>query len=432
MGGFARNASSYGLRFSRGHFLTKGAHESMIEYAGDTVILTGGDAFSPEKTFLCGQCFRFEAEAGGEFVGIARGRRIRVGGDAERTVLSCGRAEFEAVWRGYFDAGNDYGRALRLIEGDAFLCAAEVFGRGIRILRQEPWEALCSFLISQCNNIPRIRRIISSLCVLFGEDIGGGFAFPTPERLADLDEAALAPVRAGYRAAYLLAAARAVCDGSLDLAAMEKGVYETAELRERLMRQRGVGRKVADCVLLYGLGRPDAFPQDVWVKRALAARYPDGFDAARFGAYAGIIQQYIFYYAREHGLHEPEPIIGGCDGRHQFYPEASAQPVRRSGEAPQRADSGRAVKELALPEQTGGSKDRPAARGDREIAEAGDASDAHATRPLENAAKPSAGRYPCPCCRNRTYPVPSEDDIGYICPVCYWENDPSLNRENIV
>lgn len=283
----------------------------MIEYVDNTVVLTGGDAFSPEKTFLCGQCFRFEAGADGEFTGIARGRRIRVRGGADRTVLCCGKEAFEAVWRDYFDTGNDYGRVRPLLEGDAFLCAAESFGRGIRILRQEPWEALCSFLISQCNNIPRIRQIVSSLCALFGEDIGGGFAFPTPERLAALDETALAPVRAGYRAPYLLAAARAVCEGTLDLPAMEKGSYGTEELREMLMAQRGVGRKVADCVLLYGLGRPDAFPRDVWIRRALAARYPEGLDTARFGAYAGIIQQYIFYYARERRLHGREAGNGG-------------------------------------------------------------------------------------------------------------------------
>lgn len=388
----------------------------MIEYGDNTVVLTGGDAFSPEKTFLCGQCFRFEAGADGEFTGIARGRSLRVGGDVERTVLYCGKAEFEAVWRGYFDAGNDYGRVRQLIEGDAFLCAAEDFGRGIRILRQEPWEALCSFLISQCNNIPRIRQIVSALCERFGEAVGGGFAFPTPERLAELDEAALAPVRAGYRAAYLLAAARAVCGGTLDLAAMEHGAYETAELREMLMRQRGVGRKVADCVLLYGLGRPDAFPQDVWIKRALAARYPDGLDTARFGAYAGIIQQYIFYYAREHRLHTRGEIIGGSDGgQYRFLPEATPEPAH-SGQA--------GAKEPLPPRQSGGRRERPAARRSEE--------EESGAPPCwrESAERQAESRYPCPCCKNRTYPVPPEDDVGYICPVCFWENDPFIRSED--
>lgn len=390
----------------------------MIKYGDNTVVLTGGDAFSPEKTFLCGQCFRFEAGAGGVFTGIARGRRIRVGGDAERTVLYCGKAEFEAVWRDYFDTGNDYGRVRRLIADDAFLCAAEDFGRGIRILRQEPWEALCSFLISQCNNIPRIRQIVSALCERFGETVGGGFAFPTPERLAGLDEAALAPVRAGYRAPYLLAAAHAVCGGTLDLEAMEHGAYETAELRGMLMRQRGVGRKVADCVLLYGLGRPDAFPQDVWIKRALAARYPNGLDTARFGAYAGIIQQYIFYYAREHGLHTRGKIIGGSDGgRYRFLPEGASEPAHSSQDGADAAQPSNA-KEPLLPRPTGGRRERPAARRN----EAEDSGAPFCLR--ESAERQAESRYPCPCCKNRTYPVPSEDDVGYICPVCFWENDP--------
>lgn len=267
----------------------------MIDYNDGAVVLSGNDAFSPERTFGCGQAFRF-GENEGCCEGIAFGKRLRVRSEGDRTILSCSREDFESVWKDYFDLGRDYS-AINIDRDDAFLAKAAAFGRGIRILRQQPWEALCSFIISQCNNIPRIKGIIAKLCGLYGEPADGGFAFPTPERIAALPDDGLDAIRAGYRAPYILGAARAVASGKLDLPALT--ALPTDDARRVLLSVNGVGKKVADCTLLYGLGHTDAFPVDVWMKRALSEIYPGGFDEKRYGGDAGIIQQYIFYYARE-------------------------------------------------------------------------------------------------------------------------------------
>ncbi len=273
----------------------------MIEIYENKTILTGEHAFSPEQTFQCGQCFRFDRCEGGSFFGIAGGRGITVSRCEESTVLLCKKEDFERFWRNYFDLDRDYAAIPGRIRGDRFLETAAGFGSGIRILRQEPWETLCSFIISQCNNIPRIKGIIRRLCALYGEKTDCGKRFPEPERLAGMRPEDLSPLRAGYRAPYLIAAAEAVASGRLDLEALKSGDIPTDEVRKELMRLPGVGRKVADCVMLYGFSRTEAFPVDVWMKRALKTIYPGGFDAEAYGEYAGIIQQYIFYYAREHG-----------------------------------------------------------------------------------------------------------------------------------
>jgi N-glycosylase/DNA lyase len=273
----------------------------MIQICENRVILTGEHAFSPERTFLCGQCFRFEACGDGWFSGIAGGRAVKAASFGDCTELVCRAGDFEGFWRDYFDLDRDYGQIAAAVRNDEFLMGCLEFGRGIRILRQQPWEALCSFIISQCNNIPRIKRIISTFCALFGEKTEFGHLFPAPEAIAGKSPDELAPLRAGYRAAYLVSAANAVVSGKLDLDRLKNRSIPTEKVRGELMALPGVGRKVADCVMLYGLGRTDAFPVDVWIKRALKCIYPNGFDAAAYGESAGIIQQYIYYYAREHG-----------------------------------------------------------------------------------------------------------------------------------
>ncbi|MBR4941792.1 MAG: DNA-3-methyladenine glycosylase 2 family protein [Clostridia bacterium] len=271
----------------------------MIEVFEDRAVLSGTDAFSPEQTFLCGQCFRFDPDGAG-FSGIAGGKFVRAEIMGEDTVLYCSREDFESFWRRYFDLERDYSAVKPLIAHDPFLVAAEEYGRGIRMLCQEPWEALCSFIISQCNNIPRIKGIVSNLCRLYGEDIGPGYAFPTAERLAELTVEDLAPIRSGYRAEYIISAAREVASGELDLEALKH--LSTPEARKRLLAVHGVGKKVADCVLLFGLGHMDAFPVDVWIKKVLDNVYPKGLDVSVYGDMAGIVQQYIFFYARDHKL----------------------------------------------------------------------------------------------------------------------------------
>lgn len=264
--------------------------------------------FSPEKTFTCGQCFRFDKIDGadGFFGGVAGGRVLTVGtarsekDGGEELLFSCEKEEFDAFWKHYLALDADPPSAP--LSADPLILAAFEGGRGIRLLRQEGFEALASFILSQCNNIPRIKGIVERLCALFGEELSPGFhAFPTPETIASLSLEELAPLRAGYRTPYLLEAARRVASGGLDLGAMTaRAGMPVGEARARLVALPGVGVKVADCVLLYGLGHGEAFPVDVWMKRALARLMP-GFDPADHGQNAGYVQQVLFHYMRGEG-----------------------------------------------------------------------------------------------------------------------------------
>ena len=255
---------------------------------------------SPYKTFECGQCFRWNPDGSGGYTGAASGRAARVfalGGTAR---VECGEADI-GFWRDYLDMGTDYDAARESVMRGEYLTDCARTGEGIRILRQDKWEALCSFIISQCNNIPRIKSIVEKLCALFGEPFetpwGVKYSFPAAERVALLEEPELAPLRAGYRAAYIINAARAVASGDMDLDAAAAMDGDAA--RRYLKGLSGVGDKVANCAVLFGLHRLDAFPVDVWIKRALREHMPQGFDPKSLGEYAGLAQQYMFFAERE-------------------------------------------------------------------------------------------------------------------------------------
>lgn len=262
--------------------------------------LFGDEPFSPRHTFECGQCFRWRADKGGGYVGVAGGRAARVCENPDGSFsISCTAEEYMDFWKGYLDLDRSYRQIAQAFAHDGFTKDAVEYGMGLRILRQEPWEALCSFIISQCNNIPRIQKIVELLCQSYGEDIefeGRRFkTFPTAQRIAALPEDGLDMLRAGYRAPYILNAARQVSEGKVDFLRLDS--MDTAEAEKSIMALNGVGRKVADCFLLFGMGKLDAFPVDTWMKKA-APYYKDGFDRQAFGNYAGIAQQYIFYFAR--------------------------------------------------------------------------------------------------------------------------------------
>lgn len=259
------------------------------------------DVFSLDQTFSCGQCFRWERLDRECWRGTAYGKTVTFYFDTSYLYASCDEAELSAFWAKYLDLDRDYAAIRRAVSVDAQTARYADSGAGIRILRQEPWEALISFIISQCNNIPRIQGIISRLCALYGEKIDGGFAFPTPEALSRLSIEDLAPLRCGYRAPYILSSAQAVSGGSLDLAVLESADTET--ILRALLALPGVGIKVASCVLLFGFHRLEAFPVDTWIRKALKQDYGPDFDPAKaFGLYAGIAQQYIFYHARGKNL----------------------------------------------------------------------------------------------------------------------------------
>lgn len=264
-----------------------------------TVVLKCDETLHLSQTLFCGQCFRWKKESEQQFTGIAMGRRLTLT-QTEDIILfhDCTEEEVETVWKPYFDLGTDYRKVHAGLKGnDPVMKQAVQYGSGIHILRQDPWETLCSFIISQNNNIPRIQGIIDRLCSTFGEPISGGYDFPSPERMAELTVEDLAPLRSGFRAKYLVSASQMVASGEIDLSSLY--TMDLGEARRILQKIHGVGPKVAECVLLYGFHRMECFPMDVWMKRAMALLYP-GETGERFGKFAGIAQQYLFHYSREH------------------------------------------------------------------------------------------------------------------------------------
>ena len=252
--------------------------------------------FDLKQTFLCGQCFRWKETENGAFSGVAMGKRLTLSEQNGGIVID-GISEAELPkWNEYFDLDTDYSEYIRRFSADKTLKAACEGSPGIRILRQEPFETLISFIISQNNNIPRISGIIGRLCESFGEDIGGGdFAFPTAEKLCGIEPEDLAPLRAGFRAKYIVDAVNRVNSGEINFDEINALPLESA--RETLKKIVGVGDKVADCVLLFAFHKLDAFPKDVWVKRLMAEFYPDGLPECTKGA-EGVAQQYLFDYVR--------------------------------------------------------------------------------------------------------------------------------------
>lgn len=271
-----------------------------IHFVSDTqVIIEAASDFDLSETFNCGQCFRWNQISENEFVGVAFERVVKILKEKNKVILkgTSVSADFASIWRNYFDLSTDYSAIkLSLSKLDSTLSLACKYAPGIRILRQEPWETLCSFIISQNNNIPRIKGIVERLCNNFGNEIEPQFfSFPSNTRLAELNKSDLAPLKCGFRDEYILDAANKVSSGEVDFEKIKN--LPINEARSELMKIKGVGPKVAECTLLYGFHRLEAFPVDVWMKRALSTFFPEK-DISYFGKYAGIAQQYIFHYSR--------------------------------------------------------------------------------------------------------------------------------------
>lgn len=263
------------------------------------IVYRGVSDLDLAQTLDCGQSFRWEQEENGDFRGVAFDREVTVHLDGGDFYIFGGKAEDSALWSDYFDLDFDYGVIKNELSAlSPVLKSAAEYAPGIRILRQDSWEALCSFIISQNNNIPRIKGIIKRLCECFGDKTeDSGYTFPSAARLSDLSVEDLAPLKSGFRAKYLIDAAQRVSSGEINLD--EVLVMPIDEARQRLMKIKGVGPKVAECALLYGMHRLECFPMDVWMKRAMAVLLPE-FTIEDLGQYAGIAQQYIFHYSRMH------------------------------------------------------------------------------------------------------------------------------------
>jgi 3-methyladenine DNA glycosylase/8-oxoguanine DNA glycosylase len=271
---------------------------SHLRSTAQGLLLCNATHFDLAQTLDCGQSFRWQPCGNDTNVydGFAANRHLRIrriGNDLlfEKTTLQ----EFEAFWKNYFDLERDYSELQHQLRQDETLRRAVAFAPGIRVLRQDPWEALCSFILSQNNNVMRIKGIVARLCASFGSPVEGGYTFPSPDRLAACDLDALASVRCGFRAKYILDAARKVSSGALQLQPLYTLPIDAA--RAQLTGIYGVGPKVANCVLLYGFGRAECVPVDIWMSRALAQWYPNGLPKT-LAPVAGIAQQYLFHYAR--------------------------------------------------------------------------------------------------------------------------------------
>lgn len=268
--------------------------------------------FSLQHIFECGQAFRWIQDKDG-YTGIAGDKVIHASYDEQEQALildNCTLEDYCNNWKHYFDLNRDYGSIKEELSSDNVMKEAVRHGWGIRVLNQDPWETLISFIISANNNIKRIQGIIEKLSVKYGKKIywkGKHYhTFPTPESLAYAREEDLKACGCGYRGPYIQKTARMVADGLISPYQLKELPYE--EAHKALLRCSGVGDKVADCILLYSMEKTEAFPVDVWVKRVMEyfyagqptpAKQIKSIAKKKFGKYAGLAQQYLFYYARE-------------------------------------------------------------------------------------------------------------------------------------
>ena len=280
---------------------------------GSSVIVNGINDFNVVHVFDCGQCFRFYQEEDGSYTGVAFKRVINVDYRDNKLIIdNANIKEFNDIWRKFFDLDRDYSLVKKqLSEIDDTMIKSTEFGHGIRIIKQDEWETIVSFITSANNRIPMIKRAIEGISEKYGELIGEyrgkkHYTFPSPEKMKELTLEDLKISGVGFRAKYILDAANKVVNGDVDIYNLKDCEYSMA--KKELMTINGVGPKVSDCILLFSMDKYNAFPIDVWVKRVMEYfYYPEGIDNKvlqvkadeKFGKLAGFAQQYLFYYARE-------------------------------------------------------------------------------------------------------------------------------------
>ncbi len=264
------------------------------------------DDFDLYKIANCGQCFRGIEVTAGVYRFITRENVIYmkanecdpVTGLVTKLDVSVSSNEWDDVWHSYFDMDRDYKSIRQSIVDDEYLTKAAELGKGIRILRQDYYEMLITFIISQRKSIPAIRTSVERMCKLHGKEIKTDYetlyAFPSVKKLADADD--LESCGLGYRLPYILDASRDIASGVVDLD--EYALYEDDELFDRLKAFKGVGDKVANCISLFGYGRTNRAPVDVWIKRVIEEEYKGINPFDKYEVNAGIMQQYMFYAAK--------------------------------------------------------------------------------------------------------------------------------------
>ena len=256
--------------------------------------------FNIEQICYSGQCFRMKKNERCYYEVVSFGRYLELTQDGNLLTFLCSKNEYQQCWKTYFALDEDYDAIVRLIDDeDEYMRTAMNYGWGIRILKQDFWEMIISFLVSQQNNIPRIQKCIQTLCERYGEEKLNSYGetyytFPTPQSLAATTEADLRACNLGYRAKYILRTSQSVVHGDFSLHAVASLSYE--EAKNELLKLYGVGIKVAECICLYGLHHLDAFPVDTHIKHVLDENYIHGFPFEKYHGAVGVFQQYAFYY----------------------------------------------------------------------------------------------------------------------------------------
>ena len=261
------------------------------------------DHFNLEETFLCGQCFRWEKDENGVFYGVVANHAAKAYYHDPKTIYIESSNPDLVYWSNYLNFSCDYNKVEKKLSEEEILRPCIEAGRGIRILRQDLWETIVSFIISANNNIKRIQLIVERLCQALGEKTEHGYAFPTVERMAEQSVEFYSRLGAGYRDKYLLTTAQKLLTYNLD-ALVE---MDTATARKELLTFMGVGPKVADCILLFGMRHGDVFPVDTWLKKVYHQYFEQGHADHQLSAYfcnlfgedAGLCQQYLFYFQRK-------------------------------------------------------------------------------------------------------------------------------------
>ncbi|MGN0466081.1 MAG: DNA-3-methyladenine glycosylase family protein [Lachnospiraceae bacterium] len=261
--------------------------------------------FNLKQICNSGQCFRMieRKDRENSFFIIANNRYLELSQEGEKIYFSCSAEEF-LFWEEYFDLNTNYKAYLDQIDpSDIYLVEAAKLASGMHILKQDLWEIIISFLISQQNNITRIRRCIQNICQQYGEKLTAEngtiyYSFPTATALSQATEEELRACNLGYRAKYVLKTAKDIASGDFSLEKLKKMNYEDA--KKELLKLYGVGVKVADCICLYALHHLEAFPVDTHIKQALNAHYINGFPMERYSGIQGVMQQYIFYWELLH------------------------------------------------------------------------------------------------------------------------------------
>ena len=293
-------------------------HDGLLPY----IKLENVELFDVSKVFDCGQCFRFDrvysSRHENEFAGCAHGKYISVAQDADTIyIYNVTAREYYDVFEKYLALDRDYSAInadILSLSDNPTLKDAVSTSSGIRILKQDEWEAICSFIISQNNNIPRIKKIIASLSQRCGrkldislmeghiaeshmENEGNFYSFPTADEILPLGVDGLFALKTGFRAKYIFDAAERMASGELNIDCLTNSA-STEEASSHLCSVKGIGPKVAACALLFGFSRLDAFPVDVWIKKVMAKYFDENFNPSALGQYAGVAQQYLFYYER--------------------------------------------------------------------------------------------------------------------------------------